>query len=327
MSLSDTMLKELIDKGEESSILEYKSIPYYENQPGEFVKDINSLANTRHSGPKCIIIGVQDDGHNNFEPIGIPSTYNLENFSHYEELIQTSIEPVVAIEFKKVIHHNKTFLAIIIMSDYSFGPYIISKKLFITKRNGKGERVHHNLQNQMFIRRGTVTSKLTPTEQKEALKSEGFLEAQLLNSLFFVNNEGIGNLHVKISNGFLMSKAFVSVGLVIQYKGKTIYERSAHWFETYESGLPRDDFLAPDFYFSISSKTEVIGSLWFAFGSSDAIRCGLDEYGNSRNEFDFIIRFLSTPDELPTEFLFHNCSVFAKEKVLWKILLQKNKNK
>lgn len=326
MSLSDTMLKELIDRGEEQSFLEYKAIPYYENQPEEFIKDINALANTRHSGPKCIIIGVKDDGHNNYEPIGIPTKYKLENFSHFEELVQTSIEPIVAIEFRKVIHRSKTFVAIIVLSDYSFGPYIISKEKVITKYNGKGEPVHHNLQNQMFIRRGTVTSKLTPREQKEALKSEGFLEVKLLDSLFFVNNEGIGNLQVKIANGFKISKAFVSVGLVIQYKGKTLYERSAHWFETYESGTPRKDFLAPDYSFSIKSRTEVIGSLWFSFGSTDAIICGLDEYGNSTKEFDFIIRFLSAPSELPTEFIFHNCSVFAKEKVLWKILLQKKKH-
>jgi hypothetical protein len=327
MELSKTIIEELIDLGEERNFLEYKAIPYYEKQSAEFIRDINALANSRHSGPKLIIIGVADDGHNSFVPIGISKEHKFDNFSHFEELIQTSIEPKVSIEFRKVIHHEKIFIAIIVLSDYSFGPYIISKKIVQTKYNGKGEPVHHNLQNQMFIRRGTITSKLTPKELKEAVKTEGILEVQLLDSLFFVNNEGIGDLQVKIINGLNITKAYVSVGLSIQHDGKKIYERTAYWFETYDSGSPRKDFLAPDFYFTINSKTETIGSLWFSFSSTDAIVCGLDEYGNSSKKFDFVLRFLSAPSDIPTEFVFHNCSIFANEKVLWKILLKKDKDK
>jgi len=326
MSISESTIKDLIDLGQENSYLEYKAFPYYEKQSAEFIKDINALANARHSGPKCIIIGVKDDGHNNFSPVGIPKESCFDNFSHFEELIQTSIEPKVVVEFRKIMHNEKIFVAIIILADYNFGPYYISKKLILTKKNGKGELIHHDLQNQMFIRRGTITSQLTPKEVKEVIKSEGSLEVQLLDSLFFVNNEGIGNLRVKIINGLKMTKTYLSVGLSIQHMGKTLYERSTHWFETYDSGNPREDFLAPDFHFTINSKTEEIGSLLFSFGSTDAIVCGLDEYGSSSNDLDFILKFLSSPSDLPTEFVFHNCSIYAMEKVLWKILLH-NKNK
>ncbi|HOP57159.1 MAG TPA: ATP-binding protein [Bacillota bacterium] len=328
MLLSEETIHKLIEYGKETEFLEYKAIPYYEDNQAEFIKDIDAMANSRHAGLKCIVIGVNDDGHNNFSPIGIPCEYkNLKDFAHYEDLIQNSITPSVSIEFKKFYIQEKLFVVITIFSDYINGPYSISAPLFLTRYNGKGEKIKDSLQGQMYIRIGTVTRKLNPLEVKEKVNNQGSFDIYLLDSMLFVENDGIGMLPIKMINGFKINKAFTSVNLSILRDSKTIYTRSTHWFETYNTAKPSDDFFVPDYYFEINAFTEKIGTFWFIFGSTDALVCHLDEYGNNTEKLDFKLSFFSTPTGLPMEFVFHDCSIFAMEKVLWKIKLREEKNR
>lgn len=300
-----TIFEQLIQSNHrESNWIDYKKkIDFVENRV-DFLRDITAFANNSFEGHQYIVYGIKDiDGQLEFA--GLDTPFDRDD-AEFQQLIYENIEPVINISFSKYVHKEKIFLLLTIDADKSQRPYMFKKKY---KDINAGEA---------YIRIGSSKRRMLRSDFENIYSNKVLpIEVRLRDKELFINNQDPGKLEIIMKNYSNIDRLFTDIFLVIEDEnGKRLVISRMHAFKTideYQKGTSDSDFAL-----SIPKQAEVRGIGEFNFGSSDAIRVGLSEYGECETRYVFKLVFRY--DEIKEyQFEFHDCSIFAKGAVLWKI--------
>lgn len=288
----------------ESNWIDYKmKIDFVENRI-DFLRDVIAFANNSFEGLQYIIYGIKEvDGQ--LELTGLDNSFDKDD-AEFQQLIYENIEPIINIALSKHIYENKLFILLTIDADKSQRPFMFKKKY---KDIDAGDS---------YIRVGSSKKRMLLSDF-ESIYSKKVLpiEVGLRDKELFINDQDPGKLEIIIKNYSHIDRLFTDIFLVIEDEnGERLVISKMHAFKTkdeYQKGT-----FDSDFALSIPKQAEVRGIGEFSFGSTDAIRVGLNEYGESETKYNFklVFRYDKTKEY---QFKFEDCTIFAKGAVLWKI--------
>jgi len=161
-----TLESKLIDdcvKEWETTSVEFKRELYTETagQVAEFIKDILSLATTKASGQRWMIIGFDDDTHDYDGPPNPQLTQN-----HLEQLLQEYTTPMVRVRYHTVDYPKGQVGKLEVFRDPKDLPYRVARSL--GAKNDKRRIV----EGEIYVRHGSQVQMPTP-EERQALLEEG----------------------------------------------------------------------------------------------------------------------------------------------------------
>jgi hypothetical protein len=153
------LIDQLLNEGETTSI-EFKRELNTKtaDQKAEFIKDMLGLANTRASGPRLMLIGIDDETRTYYCP---PSDRITQD--HLEQLLAHYTQPVVEIRYTAVDHHAGTIGKLEVIRRAHHLPYAVARSVGDKKRIEDGD---------VFVRHGSQTEKPSPAELQE-IQDEG----------------------------------------------------------------------------------------------------------------------------------------------------------
>jgi len=161
-TLMSRLIDDLVAEWETTSV-EFKSDLYTDKagQIAEFIKDVLSLATTKASGQRWMIIGFDDDTH---EYCGIPNPKLTQN--HLEQLLQEYTKPMVKVRYQEVDYRERLIGKMEVFRDPKHLPYRVAKSL-----GGQNDK-RRITEGDIYVRHGSQVQKPTP-EELQALQEEG----------------------------------------------------------------------------------------------------------------------------------------------------------
>jgi predicted HTH transcriptional regulator len=132
-------------------------------QIAEFIKDVLSLATTKTSGRRWMIIGFDDDTH---EYCGSPNPKLTQN--HLEQLLQVYTKPMVEVRYQVVDYRKEPVGKLEVFRKAKHLPYKVAKSL------GSQNDKRRISEGAIYVRHGSQVQHPTP-EELEALEEEGVL--------------------------------------------------------------------------------------------------------------------------------------------------------
>jgi hypothetical protein len=302
-----SVFEQLIQSNNRESIwIDYKMKIDFVGNRIDFLRDVIAFANNSFEGHQYIIYGVKEiDGH--LELTGLNNSFDKDD-SEFQQLIYENIEPIINISFSKHMYENKLFILLTIDADKSQRPFMFKKK-YIDIDEGDS-----------YIRVGSSKKRMLRSDFESIYNNNNKvipIEVSLRDKELFINDQDPGKLEIIIKNYSHIDRLFTDIFLVIEDEsGNRLIISRMHAFKTkdeYQKGT-----FDSDFALSIPKQAEVRGIGEFSFGSTDAIRVGLNEYGESEKRYIFKLVFRY--DEIKEyQFEFQDCTIFAKGAVLWKI--------
>ena len=318
----------------ESEWLDYKEKINFINSKYDLLTDINAFANNDYFARQFIVYGVKEfEGV--FEYIGL-AEYPTIKVEDVQQWIYEAIEPKIIVNF---VHHdfdNKKYLIIQIDADKSQRPFIFKKEYNCSKDNQDKRKIYPG---DAWIRIGPSTRRLLREDFESIYSRRNVImpiEVNLYDNELFISDIDPGNLMMTIKNPSTMNQIFMDVYLEIldekdkrltmikmleflevsDEKGNNTTSRRLRLKADLEN--VRENFLSV-FTLNVPKEKTLFGVGVFAFSSIDAVKVGLNEYGENDIKYTFKLYF--TDDNNKTiEFTFKNCSIYAKGKVLWKII-------
>lgn len=130
------------------------------DQKAEFVKDILSLANTKASGRRWLIIGFHDGTHQYFGPPNIKITQN-----RIEQILARYIEPSVEVKYEAVDYRVGHIGKLEVIRDAKKLPYCVKEQM-------NREKKPSLIPGDLFVRHGSQVEKPSDSELL-ALQEEG----------------------------------------------------------------------------------------------------------------------------------------------------------
>jgi hypothetical protein len=157
-------IDELVAEWETTSV-EFKSDVSTDTagQIAEFIKDVLSLATTKTSGRRWMIIGFDDDIHEYCDPPNPKLTQN-----HLEQLLQEYTKPMVQVRYQVVDYRKGPVGKLEVFRDARHLPYKVAKSL------GSQNDKRRISEGAIYVRHGSQVQPPTP-EELEALQEEGVL--------------------------------------------------------------------------------------------------------------------------------------------------------
>ena len=310
-------LELLLKHSIESEFLDYKEKVNFKNNKVDFLRDIIAFANVDSSRDKYIIYGVKEskDGH---IFVGL-SDFDIGDPSIYQNLINEKIEPYINIEFLKGEFENKKYIILVIKADKDKRPYIVSKAY---------ENNNIILQKgESWIRIGSSKDRLIRRNYENIYNDRrGPLEIQLNDTMLFVDNAGLANLELLLTNISIFNRVFNYTFFSIEDENEnqlTVIKM----ISCTSNGNTQKGSFTTDFVLNIPSKSEMHGVGIFPFSTSQAVLVGLDIYGEGTHKYIFKLKLRHGIDK---EYLYtyYDCDIYAKEDVLRKVIgIEKSKNK
>lgn len=135
----------------------------------ELIKDILSLANTRASGRRWMIIGFEDKSRDYYGPPDPKLTQN-----HLEQIMAQYTAPVVDLRYRVVDYRKGKVGVVEVLRDPKKLPYRVAKSLG-DKALGDKKRIE---KDQIFVRHGSQVEAPSADERKE-LQDEGDIARSL----------------------------------------------------------------------------------------------------------------------------------------------------
>ena len=147
----------------ETTSVEFKRDLYTDKagQVAEFIKDVLSLATTKASGQRWMIIGFDDDTH---EYCGSPNPKLTQN--HFEQLLQEYTKPMVKVGYQVVDYRKGPVGKMEVFRDAKHLPYKVAKSL------GSQNDKRRITEGDIYVRHRSQVQKPTP-EELQALQEEG----------------------------------------------------------------------------------------------------------------------------------------------------------
>jgi len=159
----ESMFIDDLVKDWETTSVEFKSDVSTETagQIAEFIRDVLSLATTKASGLRWMIIGFDDDTH---DYIGSPNPKLTQN--HIEQLLQEYTKPMVQVQYQIVDHRKGPVGKLEMFRDATHLPYKVAKSL------GSQRDTRRIREGDIYVRHGSQVQPPTP-EELQALQEEG----------------------------------------------------------------------------------------------------------------------------------------------------------
>jgi hypothetical protein len=161
-TLESKFIDDLVAEWETTSV-EFKQNLYIKSveQKAEFIKDVLSLANTKASGRRWMIIGFHNKTHDYF----VPPNPDL-NQDDFERLIGEYTQPHVDVKYDQVEYKKGLVGKLEVIRDPQNLPYRVAKTLG-DKLKGDKKQI---FKGQIFVRHGSQVVVARGTEQKELLE-------------------------------------------------------------------------------------------------------------------------------------------------------------
>ncbi len=162
LTIESKFIDDLVRDWETASV-EFKSdvSTDTDGQKAEFIKDILSLATTKASGQRWLIIGFDDHTH---EYCGPPNPKLTPN--HIEQLLQEYTKPMVQIRYQVVDYREGPVGKLKVFREPTHLPYAVRKSL------GSLTDKRHITEGDIYVRHGSQVQHPTP-EELQALHEEG----------------------------------------------------------------------------------------------------------------------------------------------------------
>jgi len=162
LTLESKLIDDLVADWETTSV-EFKSDLYTDtaSQKAECIKDILSLATTKASGRRWMIIGFDDDTH---DYCGSPNPKLTQN--HFEQLLQEYTKPIVKVRYQVVDYRRGPVGKLEVFRDAKDIPYKVAKSL------GSQSDKRRITEGDIYVRHGSQVQIPTP-EELHALQEEG----------------------------------------------------------------------------------------------------------------------------------------------------------
>jgi len=129
-------LDDLIKYENETTHLDFKSVPYKKEKFDDFIKDIMSMANADIEIDRYIIIGVKTHSNCEKDFLGIQKTDFLDSAT-YQQVISSNVEPMIDLEYFSHQIHD-IFYGIFKISNCSNQPYLMKKDFGTSLKKGEG---------------------------------------------------------------------------------------------------------------------------------------------------------------------------------------------
>lgn len=292
---------DLIQLGYECEYLDYKEKQYSKEKHIDLIADIMAMANSRYEGDKYIIIGIKDKPEGK-EIKGINPGEFVDS-SNYTQVVLNNIEPDIQFDYFKY-EYQGTVLGV-------FKVYYTDNKPYMLKR--KYGKLNEGL---CLIRKGSINSIAKRSDFDYMYRNYGTLEVKFLEeTLHGVHDvDGCASIEVLLSNTTNFPITITAGVLnIIDEQGNKL---------SHHPVFGMDHKIGADFQLGLHPKSEIVGRLFVAFGSSDPLLLNIDEYGISTQHFTFELLFM---DARQSEYFakIDQASVFVDGDFLWKVKKQK----
>lgn len=318
----------------ESEWLDYKEKIDFKKINYDLLIDVNAFANNDYFDSQYIVYGVKEKDHA-FEYIGL-SEYPTIKVEDVQQWVYEAIEPIIIVKLIQYEFENNKYVIIQIDADKSQRPFVFKKEYNSGHDNQDKRKIYPG---DAWIRIGPSTRRLLREDFESIYAKRNIImpiEVNLYDNELFISDIDPGNLMMTIKNPSTMNQIFMDTRLEIfdennisltiikmlyfleisDEKGNNTTSRRKKLIEDLENA--RENFLTV-VSLNVPKEKTLFGVGVFPFSSTDAIKVGLNEYGENDIKYTFKLYF--TDDNNKTiEFTFKNCSIYAKGKVLWKII-------
>jgi len=298
--MQNEYLEMLIVNGYECDYLDFKEKSYSKQNKFELIKDIMAMANSKYDGDKYIVTGVKERAFEGKMIVGIDINEHIDS-AHYHDLIIKNIEPDIHFDYFHYQYNNK-WLGIFKIYNNSNRPYML-KKQYGTY-----------LEGYCVIRKGSHTCTAIRGDYDHFFRQqEKFEVAFLENTLHGVYvREGAAGIRVAIRNITKLPVTLIYGTLYIKLGNKVLSKHPVYGFNKQAE---------EDFKLYMPANYEEVGELLVAFGSTDCLRLGLNEFGSTEEVFTFELIF---GDAQHNEYSvsIRDGDVFAIGEFLWKVKLR-----
>lgn len=325
----------------ESEWLDYKEKINFKKIYYDLLIDVNAFANNDYYDSQYIVYGVKENDHA-FEYIGLAESPTIK-VEDMQQWIYEAIEPKIIVNLIQYEFEKKKYVIIQIDADKSQRPFIFKKEYNCGNDNQDKRKIYPG---DAWIRIGPSTRRLLREDFESIYAKRNVIipiEVNLYDNELFISDIDPGNLMMTIKNPSTMNQIFMDVHLEIldendkrlsmikmlefleisNEKGNNTTSRRLRLKSDLEN--VRENFLSV-FTLNVPKEKVLFGVGVFAFSSTDAIKVGLNEYGESDIKYTFKLYFTDN-DNKTIEFTFRNCSIYAKGEVLWKIKKDKEYTK
>lgn len=141
------------------------------DQKAEFIKDIIGLANTKVTGPRCLVIGIDEKAGTAHIPVGNPWHESL-NLERMEQIISHYAEPHVDIRYTLSKYRGGIAAIIEVLRDARDLPYKVKQKL-----GDKGTKKRIDV-GDVFVRHGTLTVRASEAEIQDLIEESDRAKAR-----------------------------------------------------------------------------------------------------------------------------------------------------
>lgn len=295
-------IKLIIDNENESEYLDFKSIQYNKEKFDNMIIDVMSMANSKYSGDKYIILGVKDMQNGSKDILGI-SEKEFYDSSIIQNIILNNIEPEIDLDYFPIKYNDLLIGVIEIKSININKPYML-KKDFKNLKEGLCK-----------VRQGSFNRMAKRDDFDRFYKGKETFDIKFMENSLMAVYEKIGCARIKITVRNNTKKS-----IVIARGRLTIYSKNDEELSVHQV-FGFNEYVGADFQLSLFPMEEKLGDIYVGFESSDCLRLNMDEYGCCDDSFIFKLEFKDTYDNIYTSTI-EPGNVLAKGKVLWKVKLK-----
>lgn len=179
----------LIEKGVETTYVDFKRDFYRSLKGTDFPKDICAFANLTSRSDRYIIFGVDDKTRQvvGVRPETIPTVDTMDNY------LSNTVEPFVNIDVDSFEYKGKTVAYIKISKHNEDQPYVIKENCGVKGKVEKGD---------IYLRKGTCNLKATRMDLDRMYKYRGSLDIKIYDDTITLKTgaKSYGTVYVDISN-------------------------------------------------------------------------------------------------------------------------------
>lgn len=204
----------LIEKGIETTYVDFKRDFYRSLKGSDFPKDICAFANLTTRSNRYIIFGIDDKTRQivGVKPETIPTVDTMDNY------LSNTVEPFINIDVDSFEYEDKTVAYIKISKHNEDQPYVIKENCGVKGKLEKGD---------VYIRKGTCNLKANRMDLDRMYKYRGTLDIKIYDDTITLKTgaKSYGTVYADISNS-KPSGVLIPRGQITLKCGKEIITRN-----------------------------------------------------------------------------------------------------
>lgn len=153
-------LSDLVRFENANSALAFRKTPYGRKERETLLVDVLALANARASGPRFLVLGVEDEVGGKRGLKGVDKRTLAGLLAFYKQTITEFVEPALGLSMRTLQIQDRT-VAVIVLRDCDGQPYLLSRNVSERLRKGDG-----------WIRRGAHQARLGHADLKSMFNTQ-----------------------------------------------------------------------------------------------------------------------------------------------------------